>query len=350
MVGGEALPTALAGELRALLPDRFTNMYGPTETTIWSLTHEIAVAPTASVPIGTPIANTTVHILDPVGEPLPPGVFGELHIGGLGVARGYHARPDLTAERFVERPGMGRVYATGDVARVHPSGIVEFAGRADNQVKIRGHRIELGEIEAVLDRHPDIVQSVVVARTDSGDAQLVAYVVTHGNRPADSDALRKLASGSLPDIMVPAVVVTLDALPLTPNGKVDRKALPAPPVAAAIVDSRLVPPAGGDEQLVAAIWTEELGRAVGRDDNFFEIGGHSLLAVKVFRRLTDATDVPLALTDVFRFPTVRTFAAHLAAASRPSTDTTPAAAAPTGADRGALRRRAMNRRGGDSDQ
>jgi natural product biosynthesis luciferase-like monooxygenase protein len=363
MVGGEALPAALATELRELLPARFTNMYGPTETTIWSLTYEIDKAPEGNVPIGLPIANTTIFVLDANGQPLPMGAFGELHIGGDGVARGYHNRPELTAERFVDRPGMGLVYATGDVARIHPSGTVEFAGRADNQVKIRGHRIELGEIEAVLDTHPDVVQSVVVARSDSGTPQLVAYVVTHGNRKADSDILRKHVAEELPEIMVPAVVVTLPGFPLTPNGKVDRKALPAPPAGAGVVSAtaNVVPPADEHETLVAQIWTEELGRPVSRDDNFFEIGGHSLLAVKVFRRLTDASDVPLALTDIFRYPTIRTFAAHLrAAAGEPAGAPagggtapgatgagTPAPVAPSAVDRGAMRRRAMNRRGGD---
>jgi natural product biosynthesis luciferase-like monooxygenase protein len=354
MVGGEALPTALATELRELLPARFTNMYGPTETTIWSLTYEIDKAPEGNVPIGLPIANTTIFVLDANGQPLPMGAFGELHIGGDGVARGYHNRPELTAERFVDRPGMGLVYATGDVARIHPSGTVEFAGRADNQVKIRGHRIELGEIEAVLDTHPDVVQSVVVARADTGTPQLVAYVVTHGNRKADSDILRKHVAEELPEIMVPAVVVTLPGFPLTPNGKVDRKALPAPPAGAGVVSAtaNVVPPADEHETLVAQIWTDELGRPVSRDDNFFEIGGHSLLAVKVFRRLTDATEVPLALTDIFRYPTIRTFAAHLRSSAGAGPEGTPPAGAPapvapSAVDRGAMRRRAMNRRGGE---
>jgi hypothetical protein len=233
------------------------------------------------------------------------------------------------------------------VARIHPDGYVEFAGRADNQVKIRGHRIELGEIESVLDTHPDIVQSVVVARADTGQPRLVAYVVTHGNRAVDGDILRKHVAEALPEIMVPSVVVRLDALPLTPNGKVDRKALPAPPAATPMADAAVVAPVDDREQLVAGIWSEELGRPVGRDDNFFEIGGHSLLAVKVFRRLTDATSVPLALTDIFRYPTVRTFAAHLAAAEGTSAGAATAApSAPTGTDRGAMRRRAMARRGG----
>ena len=185
MVGGEALPTALASELRGVLPKRFTNMYGPTETTIWSLTHELAEPLPAAIPIGRPIANTTVFVLDPAGNRVPFGTFGELHIGGEGVARGYHDRAELTAERFVDRHCMGRVYATGDVVRIHRNGEIEFAGRADNQVKIRGHRIELGEIESVLDEHPAVIQSVVVAQADDSDIRLIAYVVAG---PA-SDAL-----------------------------------------------------------------------------------------------------------------------------------------------------------------
>jgi natural product biosynthesis luciferase-like monooxygenase protein len=345
MVGGEALPTALAAELRTLLPGRFTNMYGPTETTIWSLTHEITGAPEGPVPIGRPIANTTVFVLDPAGNRLPTGAFGELHIGGEGLARGYHDRPELTAERFVDRPGMGRVYATGDIVRVHPLGHVEFAGRSDNQVKIRGHRIELGEIEALLDRHDDVVQSVVVAREDRGDTRLVAFVVMHHGATADGDALRKYVAASLPDAMVPSSIVPLDRFPLTPNGKIDRKELPDD-VAAATTAPVAAQPAGGDEQLVADVWTAELGRAVGRDDNFFDIGGHSLLAVKVFRQLTEASGVPLALTDVFRFPTVRTFAAHLAAmrdGNGGAASATPSNAS-AGTDRGAMRRRALTRR------
>ncbi|HEX4982862.1 MAG TPA: MupA/Atu3671 family FMN-dependent luciferase-like monooxygenase, partial [Ilumatobacteraceae bacterium] len=190
MVGGEALPTALAGELRRILPARFTNMYGPTETTIWSLVHEITEVAEGSIPIGLPIGNNTVFVLDEEGRRVPVGVFGELHIGGEGVARGYHGRDELTASRFVERAGLGRVYATGDVVRIHPDRFVEFAGRADNQVKIRGHRIELGEIETVLDAHPDVVQSVVVARGDVTDPRLVAFVIVHGGTTTDPDALR----------------------------------------------------------------------------------------------------------------------------------------------------------------
>lgn len=355
MVGGEALPTALAQELRSVLPGRFTNMYGPTETTIWSLVHELGTVPDGPVPIGTAIANTTIAVLDADGTPLPMGAFGELHLGGDGVARGYHARAELTAERFVDRPGHGRLYATGDVARLHPDGHVEFAGRADFQVKIRGHRIELGEIETVLDRHPDVVQSVVTARDDgAGNVALVAYVLLHAGRPADGEALRAHVGATLPEIMVPAAVVDLDAFPLTPNGKIDRRALPAPASLAAPVTATSAPPAEGNEQLVAGVWASVLGRPVGRDDNFFEIGGHSLLAVKVFRLLVDEGRRAVALTDVFRYPTVRAFAAYLDARDTPRA-TGPAAgdgdddggSAPTaGIDRGALRRRALGRRGG----
>jgi natural product biosynthesis luciferase-like monooxygenase protein len=348
MVGGEALPTALAAELRGLLPARFTNMYGPTETTIWSLVHEIGDAPRGQVPIGRPIGNNTVFVLDPRGRRLPFGVYGELHIGGDGVARGYHGRPELTGERFVERPGMGRVYATGDIARIGADGIVEFAGRADNQVKIRGHRIELGEIESVLDAHPDVVQSVVVARpSDIGDPRLVAFVVSHGHRELDDDALRSHVGEHLPEAMVPSIFARLDAFPLTPNGKVDRKALPTDVADRSSAVARTTVNLDDDtERLVATIWSQEMQRAVGRDDNFFEIGGHSLLAVKVFRRLSDETKAPLALTDVFRFPTVRTFAEHLAGVLGKATDAPAAEAGPVGTDRGAMRRRALTRRGG----
>ncbi|HWM22327.1 MAG TPA: MupA/Atu3671 family FMN-dependent luciferase-like monooxygenase [Ilumatobacteraceae bacterium] len=344
MVGGEALPTALANEMRRILPERFTNMYGPTETTIWSLVHEISDVAEGSIPIGLPIGNNTVYVLDDEGRRVPVGVFGELHIGGEGVARGYHGRDELTASRFVERPGLGRVYATGDVVRIHPDRFVEFAGRSDNQVKIRGHRIELGEIETVLDAHPDVVQSVVVARGDVTDPRLVAFVIVRGGTTTDPDTLRKHVADTLPDVMVPAAVMVLEAFPLTPNGKIDRKALPDGPTGVALAEPT-APPAGDTEQLVARIWTEELARPVGRDDNFFEIGGHSLLAVKVFRRLSDETDAALALTDIFRYPTVRAFAVHLARAMDGSvdSDTSDAAAAPTGTDRGAMRRRARSR-------
>jgi hypothetical protein len=224
---------------------------------------------------------------------------------------------------------------------------VEFAGRADNQVKIRGHRIELGEIEAVLDRHPDVAQSVVVARGSAADARLVGFVRLRDGAEVPAEDLRKHVAAVLPDVMVPAVLVPVEAFPLTPNGKVDRKSLPTDIEHAAGSEPRAVaPPIDDAERLVADIWESELDRPVGRDDNFFDIGGHSLLAVKVFRRLGDATSVTLALTDVFRYPTVRTFAAHLNdLTSEDSADRgTATAAVPAGTDRGAMRRRALTRR------
>jgi hypothetical protein len=233
------------------------------------------------------------------------------------------------------------------LARVSPAGFVEFAGRADNQVKIRGHRIELGEIEAVLDRHPDVVQSVVVVRGSASDARLVGFVRFRDGAAVPVEDLRKHVAAVLPDVMVPAVLVRVDAFPLTPNGKVDRKSLPTDVEHRARSEpSAVAPPVDDAERLVADIWESELDRPVGRDDNFFDIGGHSLLAVKVFRRLGDATSVTLALTDVFRYPTVRTFAAHIndlssdASADRSAVT----AAVPAGADRGAMRRRALSRR------
>jgi natural product biosynthesis luciferase-like monooxygenase protein len=352
MVGGEALPTALAAELRAVLPGRFTNMYGPTETTIWSLTHELTGPPETSVPIGLPIANTEIFVLDSAGRRVPFRTYGELHIGGEGVARGYHNRPELTAERFVDRPGMGRVYATGDVVRFHPDGPVEFAGRADNQVKIRGHRIELGEVESVLDRHPAVVQSVVVAGHDDGDIRLLAYVIADGGADVNSNELRRHVAEALPAAMVPTDVFRLDALPLTPNGKVDRKALlDREHEFRSRGEAVTAPPVDDTEKLVADVWSDELGFPVGRDDNFFDIGGHSLLAVKVFRRLGEATEAPLALTDVFRFPTVRTFATHLdTLTGAPVADRAEPSGGATGVDRGAMRRRALTARGRGSDQ
>ena len=350
LVGGEALPAKLGAELRGVVSRRFTNMYGPTETTIWSLVHEIDQAPDGPVPIGRAIGNTTVHILDPAGQPLPIGALGELHIGGDGVARGYLGRDDLTAQRFVDRPGMGRLYATGDLARIHPDGVIEFAGRVDFQVKIRGHRIELGEIEAQLDNHPSVDRCVVVAQGDASNARLVAFVVPATDAEIDEPLLRKHVAAVLPDVMVPDAVVSIAALPLTPNGKVDRAALPtdvargtiAPPPAAAAA------PKDDLERLVVDVWIEQLARPVGRTDNFFDIGGHSLLAVAVFRRLQQATGFKIALTDIFRYPTVAGLAAYLHTFGAGGDGSAVADnSSRTGTDRGALRRKMLARRSGD---
>jgi natural product biosynthesis luciferase-like monooxygenase protein len=350
MVGGEALPEKLAKELRTAVTGRLTNMYGPTETTIWSLVHELDTAPVGPVPIGRAIGNTSLHVLDAAGVVVPVGVLGELHIGGEGVARGYLGRDQLTAQRFVERPGMGRVYATGDLVRLGDGGVVEFGGRVDFQVKIRGHRIELGEIEAQLDLHPSVERSVVVARGEAADARLIAFVVPAAHNDIDMQLLRKHVGSVLPDVMVPDVVVAIGALPLTPNGKVDRAALPTEVDRNPVVDRKteLVAPSDGFERLVADAWTEQLNRPVGRTDNFFDLGGHSLLAVAVFRTLQEATGLRIALTDVFRYPTVAGFAAYLEQLGGPSDPSAPAASSTpnTGVDRGARRRQLLERRRG----
>jgi hypothetical protein len=349
MVGGEALPEKLGRDLRSAVSGRLTNMYGPTETTIWSLVHEIDSPSEGPVPIGRAIGNTTVHVLDPTGQVLPIGALGELHIGGEGVARGYLGREELTAQRFVQRPGMGRVYATGDLARMHDGGVVEFAGRVDFQVKIRGHRIELGEIEAQLDLHPTVQRSVVVARGEAGDARLVAFVVLVPDAELDEQLLRKHVGSVLPDVMVPDFVISLPVLPLTPNGKVDRAALPVDVVqlVTPVSGDHLVAPENDLERLVATAWTDQLNRHVGRTENFFDIGGNSLLAVAVFRQLQEQTGLPIALTDVFRYPTVAGFAAYLR--QRGGTDGEPAdanSARSEGLDRGARRRKMLEGRRG----
>jgi natural product biosynthesis luciferase-like monooxygenase protein len=349
LLGGEALPAALASTLARAGVRRLFNMYGPTETTIWSSMHEVGDE-TGTVPIGTPIANTRLHVLDAKGRLVPPGVAGELFIGGAGVVRGYLDRPELTAERFVPDPidGAGRLYRSGDLVRRRDDGVLEFLGRVDHQVKIRGHRVELGEIEAALVAHPGVREAVVVAREDEpGALQLVAYVVgTDASSPPDAQALRAHLRRRLPEAMVPSHVVALAQWPQTPNRKIDRKALPPP--AAALgeeggVASVAVPPieaaaAGDTERTIAAVWQAVLRLPqVGLDANFFDLGGHSLLAVKAHRQLVAALDAPaLAITDLFRFPTVRALAAHL----RSGRDT-PVAAGSAAADRVALRREAL---------
>jgi amino acid adenylation domain-containing protein len=297
LVGGEALSPDLARELRAALKGELLNMYGPTETTIWSTVWKVAGdASSQSVSIGRPIANTSLYILDARREPVPIGVAGELYIGGAGVARGYLRRPELTDERFVPNPfGPGRIYRTGDLCRYRCGGSVEgeveFLGRLDHQVKIRGHRIELGEIETALREVAGAREVVVVARAGEsgrpGDQRLVAYIA--GAAPTAAD-LRRLLRERLPEPMVPNAFVVLERLPLTPNGKIDRKALPPPeevqqPDGAAEDDS-YVAPRTPTEQAIAQIWKEVLGVArVSIYDNFFDLGGHSLLSTQVMHHV-----------------------------------------------------------------
>jgi natural product biosynthesis luciferase-like monooxygenase protein len=319
MVGGEALPLKLARELRALVPGKLLNMYGPTETTIWSTTCELNDIGDF-VPLGLPIANTRLAVRTPWGMECPTLVPGELLIGGDGVAQGYWKRPELTAERFVEDPGHpgSRMYRTGDLVRRHPGGALEFLGRIDHQVKIRGHRIELGEIESALARQVGVKEAVVVARDEaSGDKRLAAYVTAQAGLSPDAEQLRRALAQELPDVMVPSAVVVLQAMPLTPNGKVDRRALPEPHAAPAMRPAAA--PENELEKTIAAIWREVLGLPqVGTSDNFFDLGGHSLLVVQVQRRLREACGREISITDMFRLPTIGALAAHLAGNAVPS--------------------------------
>lgn len=328
LVGGEALPGKLAADLAGLTGGPVLNMYGPTETTIWS-SFAATTGAEGVVDIGTPIANTAFYVLDDSGAPVPDGTEGELWIGGDGVALGYFRREDLTAERFRPDPfaGTGRMYRTGDLVRRNAAGRLDFLGRADHQVKIRGHRIELGEIETTLESAPGIRQAVVLAREDvPGDVRLVAYVTHDG--AVDETALRTRLGGTLPEVMVPAHVVALDSFPLTPNRKVDRKALPAPQIRHVEAAAPVVAAVGGDsvEQAIAAVWARVLGvPSVGRSDNFFSLGGHSLLAVQAHRELKAALGTDrLAITDIFRFPVLSQLAAHLGqGAAKPVTPLAP---------------------------
>ncbi|HEU4884734.1 MAG TPA: amino acid adenylation domain-containing protein, partial [Longimicrobium sp.] len=290
IVGGDALdPRTIARVLRSNPPRHLLNGYGPTETTTFAITHEIVdVAEGArAIPLGRPISNTQVYILDGAGQPVPIGVAGEMYIGGAGVALGYLNRPELTAGRFVKNPfAGGRMYRTGDLGRWLPDGTIEFLGRNDFQVKVRGYRIELGEIEARLAEHPAVREAVVLAREDvPGDRRLVAYYV--GAEGVEAE-LRAHLGERLPEYMVPAAFVALDALPLTANGKLDRRALPAPE-GDAYARGSYEAPLGEIETALAEIWTEVLGvDRVGRRDHFFELGGHSLLAIKLIGRMRQA--------------------------------------------------------------
>lgn len=310
MVGGEALPGALAQDLMAACGGRVQNMYGPTETTIWSTTQMVTEAETTAA-IGTPIANTQVYVLDGSLDPRPVGVAGELFIAGDGVTQGYHDRTEMTAERFVDNPfGAGRMYRTGDLAAWRGDGTLGFMGRADDQVKIRGHRIELGEIESALAAQNGIDQAVVVARDAPGGAQLVGYVVGTG---VDEDNLRASLGERLPDIMVPARIIEVARMPLTPNKKIDRKALPAPAAKAVTEGPVQAAPQQGTQAAIAQVWSAILGVAQIRPaDNFFALGGHSLLAVQAHRDIKAALGADkLGITDIFRFPTLEGLAAHL---------------------------------------
>ncbi|MGW7416958.1 amino acid adenylation domain-containing protein [Streptomyces sp. NPDC054863] len=312
LVGGEALPAELAEALTTGSPS-VTNVYGPTETTIWSTAAELTRGATGAPPIGRPIANTRLYVLDAGLQPVPPGVPGELYIAGEGVARGYANRPGLTAGRFVADPfgpPAERMYRTGDVVRWRADGVLEFVGRVDDQVKIRGFRIELGEIETVLDTHPQVGSAVVVAREDRpGDQQLVAYYVPSGDASPTGAELKAYLRQYLPGYMVPAFFVVMDVFELTPSGKVNRQVLPAPG-AVADADAPRVAPRDETEAALAATWADVLGRPVEEIDvtgDFFELGGNSVLSVQVVYRARRA-GWHLVPKDLFSHPTVERLA------------------------------------------
>ena len=285
LCGGERNDPAAFARVLEAGPQHLVHVYGPTETTTFATSYEVAgVREGTTIPIGRPIGNTRTYILDTNCEPVPVGVAGELYIGGAGVAHGYLNRPELTAERFIASPFVegDRLYKTGDLARYLPDGNIEYIGRNDFQVKIRGFRIELGEIEARLNDHRSIREAVVLAREDvPGEKRLVAYYTSRGGEDVSVEAVRSHLLGALPEYMVPSAYVHLKALPLTPNGKLNRPALPAPDSSAYAMRA-YEPPAGAVEEAIARIWSEMLNvEHVGRYDNFFELGGHSLLAVRV---------------------------------------------------------------------
>ena len=311
--GGGELSAALARQVRDRLPwVRLHNVYGPTETTVdstgWTLEPDMPV-PESVVPIGTALSNTRLYVLDAYGQPVPQGVSGELHIGGVGVARGYHGLPEMQAERFIDSPFVAgdRLYRTGDLARYNNHGELEFLGRNDFQIKLRGLRLEPGEIEARLIEHSAIREAVVMVR----DERLVAwYTVRAGIDAPSLETLRAHVLERLPEYMVPGAFVRLDALPLTPNDKIDRKALPEPG-ADAVINRPYVAPQGEVETTLAQIWGEVLGvEQVGRHDNFFELGGHSLLAVKLVNLLQRA-GLQLSLAELFQHPSIESAAVLL---------------------------------------
>jgi len=314
-IGGEALQPALVAALKAATGATIENMYGPTETTIWSSTGSALIAGEGAVPIGTPIANTQLYILDEARRLVPPGAAGELYIGGDGVTRGYLGREDLTRERFFANPFVpgGRMYRTGDLVRIGEDGQIHFLGRTDHQVKVRGYRIELGEIEARIGLHPAVAEAVVMAREDEpNDVRIVAYVRYKGAAVSDAD-LKTHVRNALPDFMVPAHFVTLASFPLTPNAKVDRKALPRPEDAMRAKPAvEYIAPSSDLQVRLSEAFKKLLGvERVGAFDNFFTLGGHSLLAVQLHRDLKGNVAPELTITDIYRFPTVAGLAGHI---------------------------------------
>ncbi|MEH2333119.1 amino acid adenylation domain-containing protein [Nostoc sp.] len=321
MVSGEALPVQLQQHFFNQLDAQLHNLYGPTEAavdvTFWQCKNSSTNQKT--IPIGRPIANIHIYLLDKYLNPVSVGVTGELYIGGVGVARGYLNRPDLTAEKFIPNPfqrgregkedqssNSERLYKTGDLARYLPNGEIEYIGRIDHQVKVRGFRIELLEIEAFISQYPAVRETVLTVQQDSVDSQrLVAYIVPHSEQTLAINQLRGFLESKLPSYMIPGTFVTLETLPLTPNGKVDRKKLPIPDTARPDLEAVYQPPQTEVEKTIANIWQEILNiEKVGIDDNFFELGGHSLLLIQVHSKLREIFKSDLSVLDLFRYPTI----------------------------------------------
>jgi aspartate racemase len=317
IVGGEKASANALIAWRKVAGDRvqWINTYGPTEASVIATSFEPQGSEIPAVlPIGRPIANTQIHVLDSHLQPVPVGLRGELHIGGAGVARGYLNRPEMTAEKFIadpfrQTPGA-RLYKTGDMARFLPSGEIEFLGRADHQVKIRGFRVELGEIEAALSQHPAVSDPVVVVREDdSGAKNLLAYFVAKQQPAPKGTELRRFLKDGLPEYMVPHAFVALSSLPLTPNGKVDRRALPAPSADDLAVEEGFSVPKDALESELVKLWEQLLGRRpIGVQQNFFELGGHSLLAVRLMHRIEQEFGKRLPITTLLQAPTIEQLA------------------------------------------
>ena len=314
LCGGEAWTAELANHLLPRCASLW-NMYGPTETTVWSAVAKVEAG--RPIVIGPPIANTRFYVLDGALQPVPVGVPGELHIGGDGLARGYLHRPELTRERFVADPFAAkigaRMYRTGDLVRRLPDGTLEFLGRLDHQVKIRGHRVEPGEIEAALERHPGVKHCVVIASDDvRGERRLIAYVIPSAGSVVPAGDLRRLLYETVPAYMIPAAFVSVSSFPLTPSGKVNRKALPPPDGTAHEADVASLAPRNPTEEIMARLWCDVLNlKKVGVRDNFFELGGNSLLAVRVIFGINEALRTKLGVSAMFLMPTIEALAASI---------------------------------------
>jgi acyl-coenzyme A synthetase/AMP-(fatty) acid ligase/acyl carrier protein len=310
LCGGEAMEPALARSL-LVRSETLWNMYGPTETTVWSAALRIENADQEGIPVGRPIQNTTFYVLDNAGQPVPQGVAGELWIGGEGLARGYLNRPDLTEERFrpcpfTEQTGA-RMYRTGDLVRHRSDGTLDFYGRLDHQVKLRGFRIELGEIDNTLRNCESVLDAVTLLREDDGEKRLVAYLKHAKGQSPSHLSVRDQLRESLPEYMVPAAFVSLEEFPRLPNGKLDRSSLPSPERSTAERKDNFHAPATGLQQTVAQVFREILAiDRVGLDDNWFDLGAHSLQMVKAHAELNQRIETPIPLISFFQYPNIRT--------------------------------------------